>query len=93
MIPKLCVVLVAFVHGWDANTHPCQCCALFGTVVACCICLALGSYVAVVLIPEALLEVTLSLVSLTPKHLVPPGQAFVDDLVRMLRHSVLDDNE
>jgi hypothetical protein len=48
---------------------------LLRTVAICCCCLALGSYVAVVLALEALLQSTLSLVSLALEDLALPPSA------------------
>ena len=54
-------------------------------VATCDCCLALGSYVAVVLALEALLHSALSLVSLALKDLALPNQTLVNDLVGILR--------
>ena len=54
---------------------------LLRTVATCCYCLALGSYVAIFLALEALLQAALSLVPLALEQLALPDQAFVDDLV------------
>ena len=62
------------------------------TVATYCCCLALGSYVAVVLALVALFQSTLSFVPLALKQLSLPYQAFVDDLVRILWSSELYDD-
>jgi hypothetical protein len=57
---------------------------LLRAVATCDCCLALGSYVAVVLALEALLHSALWLVSLALEDLALPDQALVDDLVSIL---------
>jgi hypothetical protein len=58
----------------------------------CSRCLALGSYVAVFVALKALLQAALPLKSLALTHLPLPHQSFVDDLVRVLGFSELDDD-
>ena len=65
---------------------------LLRTVATCCCCLALGSYVAIFLTLEALLQATKSFVPLALEQLALPDQAFVDDLVCIFRPSELDDD-
>jgi hypothetical protein len=61
-------------------------------VATCDYCLALGSYVAVVLALKALLHSALPLVSLALKDLALPDQAFVNDLVSILWPAELNSN-
>ena len=61
-------------------------------VATCDYCLALGSYVAVVLALEALLHSALSLVPLALEDLALPDQALVDDLVGILWPAELYDD-
>jgi hypothetical protein len=61
-------------------------------VATCDCCLALGSYVAVVLALEALLHSALSLVSLALEDFALPDQTLVDDLVGILWLAELDVN-
>jgi hypothetical protein len=63
---------------------------LLRTVATCCRYLALGSYVAIFLTLEALLQATLSFVPLALEQLALPDQAFVDDLVCVFRLSELN---
>ena len=60
-------------------------------VATCGCCLALGSYVAVVLALEALLHSALSLVSLALEDLALLNQALVNDLVGIIRLAELND--
>jgi hypothetical protein len=62
------------------------------TVATCDCCLALGSYVAVVLALEALLHPALSLVSLALDDLALPDRALVNNLVSILRLAELYDD-
>jgi hypothetical protein len=59
-------------------------------VATCDCCLALGSYIAVVLALEALLNSALSLVSLALEDFALPDQTLVDDLVSILWLAELD---
>ena len=53
-------------------------------IATCSRCLALGSYVAVFVALEALLQTTLPLISLALTHLALPHQSFIDDFVCVL---------
>jgi hypothetical protein len=64
---------------------------LLRTVATCDCCLALGSYVAVVLALEALLHSALSLIPLALEDLTLPDQALVNDLVGILWLAELND--
>lgn len=65
---------------------------LLRAVATCCCCLTLGSYVAIFLALEALLQATLSFIPLTLEQLALPDQAFIDDLVCIFRLSEFDDH-
>jgi hypothetical protein len=59
-------------------------------VAACNCCLALGSYVAVVLALKALLHLVLSLISLALKDLALLNQTLINNLVSILRLTKLN---
>lgn len=65
---------------------------LLRTVATCCRCLALGSYVAISLTLEPLLQTTLPDVPLALTQPALPHQPFIDDLVRVLCSCELDDD-
>lgn len=63
---------------------------LLRVVAACFYCPTLGSYIAIFLIIEALLQTTLLLIPLVLKQLSLPDEALVNNLIYILRFRELD---
>src|SRR6478735_4253719 len=100
LLPDRALVIPGFVYTVAGRTFPwCVPIALgwaipgrmlLRAVAACYCCLALGSYVAIFVILEALSHAALSVIEFALEHLALPNEVLINNFIRIFRSCELD---